>query len=112
MTVSMKSAPSSAWVCERRKFGRSRQGRAFHPRSLDQVTAFFAGLTLVDPGVRTISVALAANGLDGSDGNLGTRTVGRGTIHPLTVEWIRPAELMVNPRTSKLIEVVDERSRP
>jgi phenylacetate-CoA ligase len=40
------------------------------------------------------------------------RAVGRGTIHPITVEWIRPSELTVSPRTGKLIEVIDERSRP
>ena len=37
------------------------------------------------------------------------RAVDRGAIHPLTVEWVRPAELVTNPRTGKLVEVVDER---
>ncbi|MDO0930791.1 phenylacetate--CoA ligase family protein [Streptomyces sp. DG2A-72] len=40
------------------------------------------------------------------------RAVRRGTIHPITVEWVRPAELTTNPRTGKLIEVVDERPSP
>jgi phenylacetate-CoA ligase len=38
--------------------------------------------------------------------------VNRGAIHPITVEWVRPSELATNPRTGKLIEVVDERSGP
>ncbi|MEV7342213.1 hypothetical protein [Streptomyces sp. NPDC093544] len=38
--------------------------------------------------------------------------VNRGAIHPITVEWVRLSELATNPRTGKLIEVVDERSGP
>jgi len=40
------------------------------------------------------------------------RAVHRGTIHPIAVEWVRPSELAINPRTGKLIEVVDERTGP
>ncbi|WP_066938922.1 phenylacetate--CoA ligase family protein [Streptomyces sp. NBRC 110611] len=32
-----------------------------------------------------------------------------GRIHPLAVEWVRHGELAVNPRTGKLIRVLDER---
>lgn len=32
-----------------------------------------------------------------------------GAIHPLAIEWIARAELITNPRTGKLIQVVDER---
>lgn len=38
------------------------------------------------------------------------RAVEQGTIHPLTVEWVRPSDLATNPRTGKLVEIVDERS--
>ena len=37
------------------------------------------------------------------------RAVENEVIHPVTVEWVRPAELASNPRTGKLIPVVDER---
>ncbi|MGC5010498.1 hypothetical protein ACLQ2R_06995 [Streptosporangium sp. DT93] len=36
--------------------------------------------------------------------------VGLGFIHPLSIEWVRPSELVTNPRTGKLVQVVDERS--
>ena len=36
-------------------------------------------------------------------------TVADGHIHPLTVEWVRPDELLTHPRTGKLVQVVDER---
>jgi len=32
-----------------------------------------------------------------------------GAIHPLSVEWVSRAELVTNPRTGKLVQVVDER---
>ncbi|MFE3498968.1 phenylacetate--CoA ligase family protein [Kitasatospora sp. NPDC059160] len=32
-----------------------------------------------------------------------------GHVHPLSVTWVRPHELAVNPRTGKLIRVLDER---
>ncbi|MEO5877697.1 MAG: hypothetical protein ABIS86_20750 [Streptosporangiaceae bacterium] len=35
--------------------------------------------------------------------------VGQGFIHPLAVEWVRPADLVTHPRTGKLMQVVDER---
>ncbi|KOV83464.1 AMP-dependent synthetase [Nocardia sp. NRRL S-836] len=35
--------------------------------------------------------------------------VQRGVIHPITAEWVRPADLTTNQRTGKLIDVVDER---
>ncbi|MFD0888963.1 hypothetical protein ACFQ08_30890, partial [Streptosporangium algeriense] len=34
----------------------------------------------------------------------------KGFIHPLSVEWVRPADLVTNPRTGKLVPLVDERS--
>ena len=36
-------------------------------------------------------------------------TVADGHIHPLQVEWVRPAGLVTQPRTGKLVQVVDER---
>ncbi|MDH6114446.1 phenylacetate-CoA ligase [Kitasatospora sp. MAP12-15] len=33
----------------------------------------------------------------------------RGLIHPLAVEWVGPGALAVNPRTGKLVRLVDER---
>ncbi len=36
-------------------------------------------------------------------------TVADGHIHPLTVEWVRPAGLVTHARTGKLVQVVDER---
>ncbi|KAA2250972.1 phenylacetate--CoA ligase family protein [Solihabitans fulvus] len=38
-----------------------------------------------------------------------TEQVERGQIHPLAVEWVRPGELRVNPRTGKLVRLIDER---
>lgn len=32
-----------------------------------------------------------------------------GHVHPLTIEWVRPADLVVRPRTGKLVQVIDER---
>ena len=34
-----------------------------------------------------------------------------GVIHHLAVEWVRRSELVTNPRTGKLVQVVDERPR-
>ncbi|MEU4832165.1 hypothetical protein [Streptosporangium sp. NPDC023615] len=34
---------------------------------------------------------------------------GEGFIHPLSIEWVRPSGLVTNPRTGKLVQVVDER---
>ncbi|MEV7007047.1 hypothetical protein [Streptosporangium sp. NPDC051022] len=36
-------------------------------------------------------------------------SVAQGLIHPLAVEWVRPSDLVTNPRTGKLVQVVDER---
>lgn len=33
----------------------------------------------------------------------------QGVIHPLTVDWVTPDELITNPRTGKLLRVVDQR---
>ncbi|MEV8631570.1 hypothetical protein AB0395_07915 [Streptosporangium sp. NPDC051023] len=33
----------------------------------------------------------------------------QGFIRPLAVEWVRPSELVTNPRTGKLVQMVDER---
>ncbi|MER7206186.1 MULTISPECIES: hypothetical protein [Streptosporangium] len=33
----------------------------------------------------------------------------KGFVHPLSIEWVRPADLATNPRTGKLIPLVDER---
>ncbi|WP_035805947.1 phenylacetate--CoA ligase family protein [Kitasatospora mediocidica] len=33
----------------------------------------------------------------------------RGLIHPLAVEWVGPGALAINPRTGKLVRLVDER---
>jgi phenylacetate-coenzyme A ligase PaaK-like adenylate-forming protein len=38
-------------------------------------------------------------------------SIEQNIIHPLTVEWVRRSELATNPRTGKLIAVVDERPR-
>ncbi|WP_394938155.1 phenylacetate--CoA ligase family protein [Psychromicrobium sp. YIM B11713] len=38
--------------------------------------------------------------------------VARSLIHPLTVEWIEADALLVNPRTGKLIRLLDERAAP
>ncbi|MEU7827639.1 MULTISPECIES: hypothetical protein [unclassified Nonomuraea] len=38
------------------------------------------------------------------------QTVEEGGVHPLTVEWVRPSELVLHPRTGKVLQVVDERS--
>ncbi|MEV1243693.1 phenylacetate--CoA ligase family protein [Nonomuraea sp. NPDC050022] len=38
------------------------------------------------------------------------QTVEEGGVHPLTVEWVRPSELALHPRTGKVLQVVDERS--
>ncbi|GAA4985597.1 hypothetical protein GCM10025734_09210 [Kitasatospora paranensis] len=35
--------------------------------------------------------------------------VADGTIHPLVIEWVPRSELLTNPRTGKLRQVVDER---
>ena len=32
-----------------------------------------------------------------------------GTIHHLIIEWVTRADLITNPRTGKLVQVVDER---
>ncbi|GHH85364.1 hypothetical protein [Streptomyces capitiformicae] len=32
-----------------------------------------------------------------------------GLINPLTVEWVQPSGLAANSRTSKLIQLIDER---
>jgi phenylacetate-CoA ligase len=32
-----------------------------------------------------------------------------GAIHHLSIEWVRQSELVTNPRTGKLVQVVDER---
>ncbi|MEU7740850.1 hypothetical protein [Nonomuraea sp. NPDC049158] len=37
------------------------------------------------------------------------QTVEEGGVHPLTVEWVRPSELALHPRTGKVLQVVDER---
>jgi phenylacetate-CoA ligase len=37
------------------------------------------------------------------------QTVEEGGVHPLTVEWVRPSELVLHPRTGKVLQVVDER---
>ncbi|MEV0344988.1 hypothetical protein AB0H88_04430 [Nonomuraea sp. NPDC050680] len=37
------------------------------------------------------------------------QTVEEGGVHPLTVEWVRPSELELHPRTGKVLQVVDER---
>ncbi len=34
----------------------------------------------------------------------------KGFIHPLAIEWVRPSDLVTNPRTGKLVQMVDERS--
>ncbi|MCA2225303.1 phenylacetate--CoA ligase family protein [Nonomuraea aurantiaca] len=39
------------------------------------------------------------------------QTVEEGGVHPLTVEWVRPSELVLHPRTGKVLQVVDERPR-
>ncbi|MEV8533809.1 AMP-binding protein [Streptomyces sp. NPDC051211] len=36
-------------------------------------------------------------------------SVRAGYVHPLTVEWVRHRDLAVNPRSGKLVRVVDER---
>ncbi|MER5727291.1 phenylacetate--CoA ligase family protein [Streptomyces sp. NPDC002138] len=36
-------------------------------------------------------------------------SVRAGFVHPLTVEWVRHRDLAVNPRTGKLVRVLDER---
>lgn len=33
----------------------------------------------------------------------------KGVIHPLAVEWVRPSQLQVNPRTAKMLRIVDLR---
>jgi phenylacetate-CoA ligase len=35
--------------------------------------------------------------------------VAAGRIHPLAVEWVRRSDLVTNPRTGKLVQVVEER---
>ncbi|SDZ11861.1 phenylacetate-CoA ligase [Amycolatopsis xylanica] len=35
--------------------------------------------------------------------------VARGIIQPLAVEWVTPSEIAVNPRTSKVLRLIDER---
>ncbi|RJL34084.1 phenylacetate--CoA ligase family protein [Bailinhaonella thermotolerans] len=35
--------------------------------------------------------------------------VEQGFVHPLAIEWVRPAGLATHPRTGKLIQVIDER---
>lgn len=35
--------------------------------------------------------------------------VEQGAIHHLSIEWVRQSELVTNPRTGKLVQVVDER---
>ncbi|MEV6107803.1 AMP-binding protein [Streptomyces sp. NPDC051940] len=35
--------------------------------------------------------------------------VADGFIHPLAIEWVRPAHLATHPRTGKLVQVLDER---
>ncbi|GAA1082493.1 phenylacetate--CoA ligase family protein [Kitasatospora arboriphila] len=37
--------------------------------------------------------------------------VAAGAIHPLTIEWVPRSELVTNPRTGKLRQVVDERPK-
>ncbi|MEU4226653.1 hypothetical protein AB0F17_20345 [Nonomuraea sp. NPDC026600] len=37
------------------------------------------------------------------------QSVEEGLIHPLTIEWVRPTELVLHPRTGKVLQVVDER---
>ncbi|MEW9552309.1 phenylacetate--CoA ligase family protein [Nonomuraea sp. NPDC050783] len=39
------------------------------------------------------------------------QTVAEGGVHPLTIEWVRPSELVLHPRTGKVLQVVDERPR-
>lgn len=36
-------------------------------------------------------------------------SVGAGYVHPLSVEWVRHRDLTVNPRSGKLVRVLDER---
>ncbi|NUP61598.1 MAG: phenylacetate--CoA ligase family protein [Nonomuraea sp.] len=40
------------------------------------------------------------------------QSVDEGLVHPLAVEWVRPSELAVHPRTGKVLQVVDERPHP
>ncbi|MFI6182669.1 phenylacetate--CoA ligase family protein [Nonomuraea sp. NPDC051191] len=40
------------------------------------------------------------------------KSVAEGLVHPLTVEWVRPSELVTHPRTGKVLQVVDERPHP
>ncbi|NRQ38595.1 phenylacetate--CoA ligase family protein [Nonomuraea sp. NN258] len=37
------------------------------------------------------------------------QSVADGLIHPLSIEWVRPSDLMLHPRTGKVLRVVDER---
>ncbi|MFD0526238.1 hypothetical protein ACFQ1I_01580 [Kitasatospora arboriphila] len=37
--------------------------------------------------------------------------VAASAIHPLTIEWVPRSELVTNPRTGKLRQVVDERPK-
>jgi phenylacetate-CoA ligase len=37
------------------------------------------------------------------------QSVAEGAVHPLAVEWVRPSELVLHPRTGKVLPVVDER---
>lgn len=37
--------------------------------------------------------------------------VASGQVHPLAVEWVRASELAVNPRTGKMIRLIDERRK-
>ncbi|WP_219459915.1 phenylacetate--CoA ligase family protein [Nonomuraea rhizosphaerae] len=39
------------------------------------------------------------------------QTVEEGGVHPLTIEWVRPSDLVLHPRTGKVLQVVDERPR-
>lgn len=38
-----------------------------------------------------------------------TENVADGHVHPLTIEWVRPAGLVTHARTGKLVQVIDER---
>ncbi|KMO97667.1 phenylacetate--CoA ligase family protein [Streptomyces roseus] len=61
-----------------------------------------------DPAALEVLAKAVVTGLDAAR-PLYPDSVAAGFVHPLRVEWARHRDLVVNPRTGKLVRVLDER---
>ncbi|MFI9274439.1 phenylacetate--CoA ligase family protein [Kitasatospora sp. NPDC052896] len=79
-----------------------------HHDGLDQLVLRLAGPVGGDPDERAKLAAELADRLAELRPMFGSH-VTKGLIHPLAVEWTGPDGLLVNPRTGKLVRLLDQR---